>query len=32
MTALELGLPTIGGLHGVPTTSDKQTAIQEALS
>ena len=26
MTALELGLPTIGGLHGVPTTSDKQTA------
>src|SRR4051795_6127537 len=26
MTALDLGLPTIGGLHGVPTTSDKQTA------
>ncbi|MDN5747023.1 MAG: 2-oxoacid:ferredoxin oxidoreductase subunit beta [Pseudonocardia sp.] len=26
MTALDLGLPTIGGLDGVPTTEDKQTA------
>jgi 2-oxoglutarate/2-oxoacid ferredoxin oxidoreductase subunit beta len=26
MTALDLGLPTIGGLDGVPTTSEKQTA------
>jgi 2-oxoglutarate ferredoxin oxidoreductase subunit beta len=26
MTALDLGLPTIGGLHGVPTTDEKQTA------
>ncbi len=26
MTALDLGLPTIGGLDGVPTTTDKQTA------
>jgi 2-oxoglutarate/2-oxoacid ferredoxin oxidoreductase subunit beta len=26
MTALDLGLPSIGGLHGVPTTEDKQTA------
>ncbi|MBW0089847.1 2-oxoacid:ferredoxin oxidoreductase subunit beta [Pseudonocardia sp. KRD-184] len=26
MTALDLGLPSIGGLDGVPTTTDKQTA------
>jgi 2-oxoglutarate/2-oxoacid ferredoxin oxidoreductase subunit beta len=26
MTALDLGLPSIGGLDGVPTTDDKQTA------
>ncbi|WP_300007314.1 2-oxoacid:ferredoxin oxidoreductase subunit beta [Pseudonocardia sp.] len=26
MTALDLGLPSIGGLDGVPTTEDKQTA------
>ena len=26
MTALDLGLPTVGGLDGVPTTGDKQTA------
>jgi 2-oxoglutarate/2-oxoacid ferredoxin oxidoreductase subunit beta len=26
MTAIELGLPTLGGLDGVPTTDDKQTA------
>ena len=26
MTALDLGLPSIGGLGGVPTTEDKQTA------
>jgi 2-oxoglutarate/2-oxoacid ferredoxin oxidoreductase subunit beta len=26
MTALDLGLPTIGGLDGVPTTDEKQTA------
>jgi 2-oxoglutarate ferredoxin oxidoreductase subunit beta len=26
MTALDLGLPSIGGLHGVPTTDAKQTA------
>ncbi|MCP3798945.1 2-oxoacid:ferredoxin oxidoreductase subunit beta [Allokutzneria sp. A3M-2-11 16] len=26
MTAIELGLPTIGGLEGVPTTDEKQTA------
>ncbi|GEL16343.1 2-oxoacid:ferredoxin oxidoreductase subunit beta [Pseudonocardia asaccharolytica] len=26
MNALNLGLPGIGGLHGVPTTEDKQTA------
>ena len=26
MTALDLGLPSIGGLDGVPTTQDKQTA------
>ncbi len=26
MTAIELGLPQLGGLDGVPTTTDKQTA------
>lgn len=26
MTAIELGLPTLGGLDGVPTTDEKQTA------
>ena len=26
MTATELGLPTIGGLDGIPTTEEKQTA------
>ncbi|MBC8092433.1 MAG: 2-oxoacid:ferredoxin oxidoreductase subunit beta [Pseudonocardia sp.] len=26
MTTLDLGLPTVGGLDGVPTTTDKQTA------
>jgi len=26
MTTLDLGLPTIGGLDGVPTTGDRQTA------
>ncbi len=26
MTALDLGLPTVGGLDGVPTTTDTQTA------
>jgi 2-oxoglutarate/2-oxoacid ferredoxin oxidoreductase subunit beta len=26
MTAIDLGLPQLGGLDGVPTTSDKQTA------
>ncbi len=26
MTALDLGIPSIGGLDGVPTTTDKQTA------
>ena len=26
MTTLDLGLPTLGGLDGIPTTDDKQTA------
>ncbi|MBO0849550.1 MAG: 2-oxoacid:ferredoxin oxidoreductase subunit beta [Pseudonocardia sp.] len=26
MTAVELGLPSVGGLHGIPTTEEKQTA------
>jgi len=26
VTAIDLGLPTVGGLHGVPTTDEKQSA------
>ena len=26
MTAIDLGLPSLGGLDGVPTTDEKQTA------